>query len=281
MNKKSKVIWLLFLSSIIIVIIDAIFIVSNSDCPALFNRVKLYFPVLVVFSHIFATLDFKRGFFFILLSSFAGLFFEFIGTRYGDLINAGYAYDKTCYDILFFDVPLLIPLYWTIFIYTAYSITNSFLYWKNKDKPSINTAQFKTLIKIILFDSLLVLSIDIFMEPILVHAGNWQWFGSGFYFNIPSMNFMGWFTVAFIVSAIFRIFEYNYPRKKQILHHSIFLIPLFGYSSLYLIFLVMAFEINYYFLIVLNTTTMLSVIILNIHSYLRYIKNKKGQSIED
>jgi uncharacterized membrane protein len=330
MDKKSKIIWGLFLSSILVVLIDAVFIIFDIVPPANFDKYKPYYPAVIVFSHMFYILGIKRGIFFVSLSSLTGLLFEIIGTKFGHLVGAGYVYNENIYDTIIFSVPLLIPIYWTVFIYTAYSITNSFLLWKNKNKPShiavlenketeiqrykaqvtriqtnykskitnyknyvwnliivswrlfvslylvswkfITNIPFfkKSIIKLILLDALVVLSIDLFMEPILVHFNHWLWQGSGFYYNIPTINFIGWFLVALIVSSIFRTFEYYSPIVQQKLHHSVYLIPLIGYVSLYSIFFVMAFKIQYLNLIRINTFIMLPIILLNLKFYIEY-----------
>jgi len=82
-------------------------------------------------------------------------------------------------------VPLSITLSWVGIIYSSMIIT---------DRLKLSLWQR------ILTTSLIALSLDWGMDPIAVESGAWM-FGGGNYFNIPALNFIGWFfiPIAFLI----------------------------------------------------------------------------------
>jgi putative membrane protein len=74
----------------------------------------------------------------------------------------------------------------------------------------------------ILLDGLVVVALDLFMDPIAVKSGDWTWLEGGPYFGIPIGNFIGWFFVVVLAMGTFRAVEYFFPRKEIKYNKSIY-----------------------------------------------------------
>ncbi|MCP5097507.1 MAG: carotenoid biosynthesis protein [Chloroflexi bacterium] len=101
-----------------------------------------------------------------------------------------YVYGR--FNIMIFDVPIVIGVSWGLIIYSArlFSDATNLPTWA---RP--------------ILDGLLALNIDIAMDVIAVRLGMWDW-GNGLsnqYFGIPWANFWAWFWVVTSFSAAIRI----------------------------------------------------------------------------
>ncbi len=100
-----------------------------------------------------------------------------------------YVYGR--FNIMIFDVPIVIGVSWGLIIYSArlFSDATNLPMWA---RP--------------ILDGLLALNIDIAMDVIAVRLGMWDW-GNGLsnqYFGIPWANFWAWFWVVTSFSAAMR-----------------------------------------------------------------------------
>lgn len=125
---------------------------------------------------------------------------------------------------------------------------------------------------LVLADSLIVVAIDLFMDPLQVEAGSWIWLDRGPYFGIPIGNFIGWALVVIISTSLFRTFEYLKPVQIDEKLIFVFLIPVLGYGMLYLNFLVSALRLNMVALVLVGSLTMLPVVALNLLMFRRYVR---------
>ncbi|MFW9934579.1 MAG: carotenoid biosynthesis protein [Candidatus Thorarchaeota archaeon] len=67
----------------------------------------------------------------------------------------------------------------------------------------------KTPWKLILVTALLLVVIDLIIDPILVHLGVWVWVPPGVYYGVPISNFVGWFITGVITVSIFFVLIKN------------------------------------------------------------------------
>lgn len=171
-----------------------------------------------------------RAVVFFLLAALIGFGSEVWGLRSGTVFGAYYIYNSSSVAQIW-GVPYLIPVYWAIFIYTAYSMTNGFWLWLGYQKPSKSGSRLYSLIPAIVFDGLLTVALDLVMDPIKVHEGAWTWLDNGAYFGIPVGNFVGWFAVTITVTGLFRLYEYLRP-AKPVSDTYLLLIPVAGYGLL-------------------------------------------------
>ena len=266
---KNKLIWKIFYLLLIVIFIDIAitFLGFQIDSNILFKLLFLGLPVILLLLHSFQTLSFTRGVSFIILASITGLLMEIWGLKDGVIFGGNYVYKQN--QLTLFSVPLSVVLYWAVFIYTGYCLVNSFLVWFEKKKPNIRQHNLWLVPLLIIADGLVVVAIDLFMDPIQVYKGNWVWLEGGPYFEIPIGNFVGWFLVTIIVTGLFRYYEYFKP-KEQEFDKSIYIIPVLGYGILSLSFALTAMKYQMFNLIIIGLSSMLPTVILSVLLFRRY-----------
>ena len=235
-----------------------------------FKLIFLGVPIILIILHSFITLSPMRGAFFLLLAAALGFISEYFGLKYGQFFGTYYTYSP---QITFFTVPVQVIFYWAAFIYTGYSITNSFLIWLHLEKPRIKLGNGLLLILTIILDGLFVLAIDLFMDPLAVRQGAWTWIHGGPYFGVPIGNFIGWFIVAVLSSGIFRSLEYFFPKKETKCNKSIYIIPILCYGLVAFSLLGMAIQFQMYELGMLGSLLMIPTVLFNVFLFSRYRSN--------
>jgi bisanhydrobacterioruberin hydratase len=227
-----------------------------------FEIAFLGIPAILLVLHSIVTLTFFRSIILIILAGGTGFIFEYFGLKYGTVFGGQYIYNPDTLKIL--TVPVAVILYWGVFIYTGYTIVNSFLTWTN------NRVNLKLLPLIILADGLTVVAIDLFMDPLQVKQGAWRWMSSGPYFGIPTGNFTGWFVVTIIVTGIFRLIQYFRPIKRSY-DKKILIIPVIGYGILAVSFALTAIQYQMWLLTIIGSVIMLPTVLANIILFRKYL----------
>lgn len=139
-----------------------------------FTPANLILSSILVFSF-HKTWNFKSVLVFLGIG-LAGLGFEIIGVNSG-LIFGEYQYG----NVLGFqlgNVPLVLGILWLNMIYGTWVISN--------------LVSDKLLVKSLIGASLMTF-FDLFLEPIAIRLGYWQWDGS----VVPIQNFIAWFLISF------------------------------------------------------------------------------------
>lgn len=259
MFKSTQIIGWLFITYLISVILFFVFRTGVT------RSLVLYLPAILIVVHSLGNLRWK-GPVLLLLASVVGFTFEYFDLKYGTTFGGEYRYLMG--GRYFLTVPLNVILYWSVFIYTGYCLTNSFLYWKNKEKPRKGNG-LKELIFIILIDGFLVVAIDLFMDPIEVANGSWIWTGGGPYFGIPVGNFIGWFLVTIISTGFFRAWEYFAPIETNWSWKKTNVIATLSYALIYISFVSTSIKLGLGALSIVGSMAMLPTIVVNIVMYLQ------------
>ncbi|MEI6835548.1 MAG: carotenoid biosynthesis protein [Candidatus Falkowbacteria bacterium] len=268
-QNKVKILWGLFSLTVIIPIADFILTSFGINIP-LVAVLKFIIPLVILLTHSLILFSPSRSALLLVPPFVIGFIFEIIGVNFGVIFGGNYFYNCSLLGPSFCGVPLLIPFFWSFFVYTGYLITSSFLIWLRVDKPSPQNKKIWLLVLLIIIDGLIVVAIDLFMDPIMVASNYWTWTSRGSYFGIPLGNFFGWFLVSIISSGIFRIREFFRPLKTSTLPDSIFLIPVIGYGALGLIFLILALKLELGQLALVGLIIMWPIVLLNLFLYLKY-----------
>jgi uncharacterized membrane protein len=236
------------------------------------NAIVLSAPVLLLILHSSWTLGVVRAGGFLLLSAVLGLLFEIWGLTSGTFFGGRYIYNGSGFRL--WSVPYIIPIYWAVFIYTAYSITNSFWVWLNRTRPTRRQSRVAALLPMIALDGLLTVLLDLILDPIKVREGAWSWLDGGSYFGIPLGNFAGWFIVTVIVAGAFRLYEYFRPRvyRKDIF---LLLVPVIGYGAMGLGLGLAAILYGMYSVAVLSVLCMVIPMLINVGILIRMHSHKK------
>lgn len=270
-----KVEWLLWRVFYLLIFVIGIKIVGDisglelEESSKWFRIVMYSLPGIILVLHSILTLSAPRALLFVLLASGTGAVMEYIGLRDGVFFGGHYIYKP---QATFYTVPYDVILYWSVFIYTGYSITNSFFYWLKKKRPTVKTGNIPLLLFTILLDGLIVVALDLFMDPIAVKSGDWTWLEGGQYFGVPIGNFVGWFFVVVFAMGVFRTVEYFFPKKEVRFSKTIYVLPVLGYGLLAATFVFKAVRYNMTDLALVGSLLMFPTVIFNLFLYSKYKK---------
>lgn len=232
---KDKIIWWLFFATLALVMLDAYVNLVDPKNLELVNILTLIAPVLLFAFHAIGYLGWKQTVVFVIGAGVFGWGYEVAGIETGVLFGGAYHYNSEKLGPLVAGVPVLIPVFWIVFSYTAYCVTNALWLWKGQVLPNYKNDELKTVMKLMFQDCLIVISIDLLMDPLFVHEGFWTWEVPGAYYGIPIGNFIGWGVVALIISMGLRTYQYYHPQSVSTAMNKTFLIPVLGYGALGLV----------------------------------------------
>ena len=250
----------------IIKVVGSFFGIDLENEFILFKLLYYGIPVILMLFHSVITLGFPKAMFLIFLASVTGTYFEYIGLRDGTFFGGHYVYQP---QITLFNVPIFVILFWAVFIYVGYSLSNSFLYWIKIKKPHIKLNNFRLLPLLILLDSYFVVAIDLFLDPIAVKSGSWTWLEGGPYFGVPWGNFFGWFLIVIIVSSIFRTYEYFISSQEKTFDKTILIVPTLGYGATALLYILSSIKFGLYDLLLLGSLFMLPQVAANLFLFMK------------
>jgi len=154
----------------------------SSSYQALFLELTPFNLLLSLALFIWANNDFSfESFKMTVVLFFIGFFVEVVGVNTA-LLFGEYSYGKTLGTKLM-DTPLIIGVNWILLAFSSFSVSSYFL--KNK-----------TLI--ILLSSVIMVMMDVLIEPIAISLDFWTWAGG----EIPLQNYVMWFLVSLIMNAL-------------------------------------------------------------------------------
>lgn len=145
---------------------------------------------------------------------------EYLGSSYSILFGSYYYTHYFAPNL--FGVPIAIGFAWIMVIATSHAIVHSF---------RIQNSWIRAVI-----GGLLAVAFDLVLDPVSYKVKEyWLWEESGFYYDIPITNFIGWFLTAFILLKLIDFFKVaNIDRlwqKRMILLYSLMII-MFAFIAL-------------------------------------------------
>lgn len=150
-----------------------------------------------------------------LLSSAIGFAFEYFGLNYG-IPFGSYSYLKfQGFTLLGVPVPVIVA--WGAYAYTCYLAASHLI-----------AGRFKVIVT-----GLLMVLLDLGLDPVMVELGVWEWSSGGEWFGVPLSNFAGWFTVSLISVGLYALISRGRDLGVRLPHQAY--IP---YLSSYLVILV-------------------------------------------
>lgn len=126
----------------------------------------------------------------------AGFLIELIGVN-TDAIFGSYTYGKAL-GIKLWQTPLLIGINWLILVYCTGVFLEQF--------------KMKTRFLFSLLGALILLSLDILIEPVAMRFDYWTWDGS----VIPVQNYLAWFLFSGLMLWIFSSISFNKKNKAAV-----------------------------------------------------------------
>lgn len=277
MRYRAYILWALFA---VIILLGIIYVaqgmtvkmhtsIIDFNGTRLTGRLILILAALLLILHAIWTLGAWGGAVFVSISFAMGLVFEIVGVKYGTVFGGRYIYDAAAKPAIL-GVPWLVPLIWAGFIYGGYSIVSSYSMWLKNGKPKGH--RFWNILVTAALGAMIVLAIDLVMDPLQVSAGNWEWLDAGDYFNVPAGNFLGWFMVAFLSIFIFTTVQKYLPRQATEIPVSTLLIPVTGYGLLSLVLAAWALINGMLELAVIGVGAMLPITLANLFLFWRWKK---------
>jgi putative membrane protein len=139
---------------------------------------------------------------------FLGWAAEALGSRTGFPFGS-YSYTDTLQPQIL-GVPLQIPLGWLMMLPPSWAVAQAIA---NRVSPRWQFLSF------IILSALAMTAWDLLMDPMLVSWEMWKWHNPGGYFGIPMSNYLGWFFVSSLMTAIIR--PHNFPITPLLLIYTI------------------------------------------------------------
>lgn len=175
-----------------------------------------FFSIMAIVSLIIIWRKVRRDVIYLfLLAALIGFLFEKLG------ITTGIPFGRYQYNFphYFLGVPIFVIMGWAIFSFISY----------------LPIMYFPRTIKIALFPIMMV-TIDLSVDPIMVTAGFWKWEYSFMdWHGIPLTNFIGWYIVSLVIIVAFlTLFHEDIKAKKA--KANLFTIDYFLFSLNFLIY---------------------------------------------
>lgn len=230
--------------------IDGVLILSQKRLFVETEILKMSLSFFLILGHALYALPLRSVWFFWVLAFSVGGVAEFLGMNFDTIFGGQYLYQERLFGPEIGGVPLMIPIFWSVFVYSGYALTNVLITIHKKIK----------IWHLVLFDIWNVVAIDLMMDPLFVKIGKWVWYQEGSYFGVPLGNFLGWGIVVFLVSLIFRSYEYFFMKKQIKEEENAFvLIPVWAYLILYLSFVFLALYLKWFSVVLVGGLVMLPV----------------------
>ena len=135
---------------------------------------------------------------FVLVAIFVSTVNEIIGSKYGLIFGGEYRYElDSTPGPMIFGIPILIPLVWSGLIYMGLNYSSLIT------GLIVSQQTFNTGLSLIIFTGILLMTLDMILDPIAVDEGRWAWNKPGSYYGVPPLNFLGWFGTVVIILSIF------------------------------------------------------------------------------
>jgi len=163
-----------------------------------------------------------KNFIKILILFLTPLIYENIGINIGGPFGIKYYYSSS-FNPKFLGLPILVWIFWVIFIFIAYNLTNSiFINLFKKDYKNLLNKFFYFLV-LILLDGFIVTTFDFFIDPIAVKYKLWRWENfKESYFGVPIGNFVGWYIIGSTTTFFLRILDKTYFKNLNVRFQKIF-----------------------------------------------------------
>ena len=147
---------------------------------------------------------------FVIISFSIGIFMEIIGTKTGLIFGGKYEFNlKLSPGPSISGTPMIIPLSWSgliymILNYCELAFGGSFYFLPNQN------------IILLFLPSILMVLLDLVLDPIAVDEKRWSWKRPGAYYGVPFLNFVGWLFTTFLILFVFRLFQSDFKIDKEI-----------------------------------------------------------------
>ncbi|BAL80432.1 carotenoid biosynthesis protein [Caldisericum exile] len=141
------------------------------------------------------------------------LVYENIGMNFGGPLGVRYHYAEF-FRPKVFGLPMLVWIFWVIFIFTGYGLTNCIIKNILREKYLQFISKKLNILFAVVLDGFIVTTFDLFIDPVAVRFGLWSWENvNNGYFGVPFGNFIGWFVIVSTTTLLLRFVDKFYSSK--------------------------------------------------------------------
>ena len=212
----SNVIMLVLLAVVgIYVVLSQIILLPISNTGMVLTVALLFFIIVII--HGWKTLGVRELLIFLLIAYCIPLLYEYTdGLGFGGLVQCICSYSNLLGPKFLGKVPYVIPLVWSIFLYTTFTMTNIIFHriritqrWGEVG----SLRWFFTIVGMGIVMGFIMASLDLILDPVMVAMGAWSWSVQGPYYGIPLWNFEGWIEISAVTFVCYN--AYLLIRKKS------------------------------------------------------------------
>jgi putative membrane protein len=208
---------------ILLVIIGMNFILAKilniSLSETLFILVCILLFLGIILIHGLKTLGARELLVFFLIAYGVPLLYEYTNTLgFGELVGCTCYYSDLLGPKLLGKIPYIIPLVWAISLYCTFTMTNIIfnrVRTTNKSDEMISLQWFFKIVGMGIITGLVMVSLDLIIDPIMVAMGAWSWTGGGSYYGIPLWNYEVWVEIPVITFVVYSVYL-HIVKKSQI-----------------------------------------------------------------
>jgi putative membrane protein len=204
--------------------------------PMFMIGLTLFF-LIIVFIHGLKTLGARELLVFFLIAYSIPLLYEYTDALgFGGLVGCTVQYGDLLGPKFFDKVPYVIPLAWAILIYCAFTMTNIIfnrIRTTNKFEEEFSLKWFLKIIGMGIVTGLIMVSLDLILDPVMVSMGAWSWSYHGSYFGIPLWNYEGWIEIPAVTFLLYSIYlnkikrNQNYMGGEKRSNYTLFVVVLY------------------------------------------------------
>ncbi|TZF86085.1 carotenoid biosynthesis protein (plasmid) [Pedobacter sp. BS3] len=151
----------------------------------------------------------KAFWLFLTMAYLAGFFIELLGISTGTIFG-DYQYGNTL-GLKLLDVPLMIGINWSMLLYSVAAF--------------VVMLQIRNRVQRALLGAVLLVLLDILIEPVAVKYNYWSWADM----NIPFSNYVAWFLFSFVMLLF--LFQFRF-RRKNIAAAVLFIVQVLFFAAL-------------------------------------------------
>jgi uncharacterized membrane protein len=205
----SNIIMILLLSVVgIYLVLSQILILPVSNTGLVLSVAMLFFIIVVI--HGWKTLGARELLVFLLIAYCIPLVYEYTdGLGFGGLVQCICSYSNLLGPKFLGKVPYVIPLVWSIFLYTTFTMTNIIFHRIRITQKWEEVASLRWFFRLIgmgIVTGFIMASLDLILDPVMVAMGAWSWSVPGPYYGIPLWNFEGWIEISAVTFVCYSVY---------------------------------------------------------------------------
>ena len=174
---------------------------------------------IIVFIHGWKTLGARELLVFFFIAFSIPLLYEYTDALgFGGLVGCTCQYSTLLGPKFFGKVPYVIPFVWSILLYCSFTMTNIIfkrVRTSTKFEENISLQWFFKIVGMGIIAGLIMVALDLIIDPVMVAMGAWSWSAAGSYYGIPLWNYEGWIEISSVTFVFYSIYL-QIIKKNQI-----------------------------------------------------------------